>query len=223
MAEHFKGFTKETFQFFDGLENDNSKSYWEANHKTWEEHVKKPVELLVAELEPEFGPIRIFRPNRDIRFSKDKSPYKTWAGITTTDRAAGSIGWFFRIQSSGIRIAVGAMQLSSDQLVRFRNTIVDDKSGKEFEKMSQDLADMSLAVDSGWIPKLKRTPSGYPSDHPREELLHWKGAIVIKEFERADWMYGRKVFDKVHTVWTDASPLKQWLDKHVGTDKTSRT
>src|SRR4030081_427140 len=73
----FNGWPEDFQRFFIGLELDNSKRYFEANRRLYEKAVRGPMEALVASLEPEFGPGKVFRINRDIRFSADKSPYKT--------------------------------------------------------------------------------------------------------------------------------------------------
>lgn len=196
--------------------------YWEAHRGIWDTKIRPSIEALVAELEPEFGPIRTFRPNRDIRFSKDKSPYKTWAGITTSDRAQGGIGCFFKISAEGMRMAAGAMVLASDQLDQFRRAIVDDRAGAAFEKIKADLAKQSLIVGPGHDPILKQTPAGFPKDHPREAYLHWKGAIVIKEYEQAAWMQRPEAIDKILEVWRGAAPLKSWIDEHAGNSQRSK-
>src|SRR5438105_13122990 len=73
----FKGWPEDFQPFFIGLELDNSKKYFEANRRTYEESVKGPMVALIESLESDYGPGKVFRANRDIRFSKDKSPYKT--------------------------------------------------------------------------------------------------------------------------------------------------
>ena len=78
----FRGWGPEALEFFEGLEADNSKSYWQKNKSTYETKVLAPMQELLAELEPEWGEGRIFRPYRDIRFSADKSPYKTMMGAS---------------------------------------------------------------------------------------------------------------------------------------------
>src|SRR4051794_36356830 len=76
----FSGFAADAFAFYAGLEDDISKAYWTAHKKAYDEHVRDPMRALVAELQPEFGPGKLFRPNRDVRFSADKAPYKTHQG-----------------------------------------------------------------------------------------------------------------------------------------------
>lgn len=79
----FRGFAPELFTFFEGLAKDNSKSFWNAHRAEWEQYVRDPMRALLEDLAGEFGPLRMFRPNRDMRFSKDKSPYKLWVGATS--------------------------------------------------------------------------------------------------------------------------------------------
>jgi len=212
----FGGFSRELFTFLEGLEADNSKAYWDAHKATWEASVREPVEALMADLEPEFGPLRTFRPNRDVRFSKDKSPYKTWVGVTTSERSVGGIGCFLRIEAAGMRLASGSMVMAPDQLERFRASIDNAAAGAEFEKICRRLAAADLPVGPGRQPPLMRTPAGYPKDHPREEILRWKGAVVVKEYERAAWMHKPAAVDRIREVWSGAAPLTKWIDKYVG-------
>jgi len=215
-ATHFAGFPPALFTFLAGLEKDNSKSYWDAHKAIWEAEVHEPVQALMADLEPEFGPLRTFRPNRDVRFSKDKSPYKTWVGVTTSERAVGGIGYFLRIEAGAIRLACGSMVMATDQLERFRAAIANAATGADFDKLRARLARKGLTVGPGREDPLKRTPAGYPKDHPREEILRWKGAVVVKEFEQAAWMYKSGAAGKIREVWSGAAPLTNWITEHVG-------
>ncbi len=222
MTSRFAGFPRELFTFLEGLEADNSKSYWESHKDVWEESVQEPVQALMAELEPEYGPLRTFRPHRDTRFSKDKSPYKTWVGVTSSDRAVGGIGSFLRVEAAGIRLACGSMAMAPDQIERFRSAIVNAATGAEFDEIRSALAADDLEVGPGKMPTLKRTPTGYPKDHPREELLRWKGAVVVKEYDRAAWMHRPAVLETVREVWTGAAPLSDWIHANVGESDTPR-
>lgn len=221
--DDFDGFPPELFTFYEGLEKDNSKSYWDAHKKEWDEYVHTPTEQVMAELGPFFGPLRSFRPQRDTRFSADKTPYKEWVGVTSTPQAVGGVGYFLRVETCGIRVAAGAMVMASDQLDRFRAAIVHDIYGPEFEKIAEKLAAKSLPVCSGRVPELKRYPQGYNEDHPRSAFLRWKGAVVIREYDRAEWMHTREALDRIRKVWQAAVPLKEWIDQHVGLSaKTQR-
>src|ERR1700709_2764556 len=79
-AMGFAGFPEEMLTFYEGLEADNSKPYWSDHREQYEVAVATPMRALLDDLGPEFGEAKFFRPYRDVRFSKDKTPYKTHAG-----------------------------------------------------------------------------------------------------------------------------------------------
>lgn len=68
----------------------------------------------------------------------------------------------------------------------------------------------------GEQPPLKTSPPGYPKTHPQTELPRWKGAAVIKEYAKADWMSTPRAIDRVRAIWRGAEPLKEWMETHVG-------
>lgn len=215
-TEEFTGFPPELFRFLAGLEADNSKSYWDAHADVWATKIKAPVAALMAELDPEFGPLRTFRPNRDVRFAKDKSPYKTWVGITNTDRASGGVGVFMSATADGLTMAGGAMLLESDQLGRYREAVLSPAAGRKLDEIRRDLADHQLSIGPGDFPVYKRLPAGCPADHPRADLLRWKGAIVIERSAVASWVHTPQMADRVTEVWRATQPLLGWIQCHVG-------
>ena len=81
IAPGFQGFPEAALDFYDDLEVDNTKSFWKAHETVYQASVKTPMTALIAALEPEFGTGKVFRPFRDVRFAKDKTPYKTHQGI----------------------------------------------------------------------------------------------------------------------------------------------
>jgi uncharacterized protein (TIGR02453 family) len=216
----FRGFAPELFTFFEGLAKDNSKSFWNAHRAEWEQYVRDPMRALLEDLAGEFGPLRMFRPNRDMRFSKDKSPYKLWVGATSESRAVGGIGYYIEVSATRFVTGFGAMAMARDQLARFRTAIDDETSGRAFEKLHQTLASQSLPLSPGIEPPLKTAPRGYSSEHPRAEFLRWKGAAAVREYERATWMHTPEAHERVRTVWRGAAPLKAWLSTHVGPSET---
>src|SRR5260370_7299756 len=76
----FQGWPEAALDFFEGLELDNSKAYWTAHRTIYDDDVLAPMTQLTEALAPEFGDVKLFRPYRDIRFSADKSPYRTQIG-----------------------------------------------------------------------------------------------------------------------------------------------
>lgn len=211
----FQGLPRGLFEFFTELQADNSKAFWQANKGRWERDVRMPMRSLLAELSDEFGPLRMFRPNRDVRFSTDKSPYKLWTGATSEAQAVGGIGYYLEVSAKGIVTGFGAMLMAPDQLRRYRAAIDDEKSGAEFEEMVDALAARSLPVSPGAEDPLKTAPRGYSADHPRINHLRWKGAAVVQEWAQDDWMQSPEALEMIRGVWRGAEPLRTWLDTHV--------
>jgi len=204
----FKGWPPEAIEFYEGLEADNSKSYWMANRAVYETQVKGPMEELLAELAPEFGAGKVFRPNRDVRFSPDKSPYKTVMGAM-----AGDVG-YVQLSAKGLGVGSGMWMMASDQLERYRQAVADDGTGEELVGIVAEARRLELEVTGH--DTLKTAPRGYPKDHPRIELLRNKGLIAWKEWPAGAWLGTRKGKDRVIDFLHSARPLNAWLQARVG-------
>ena len=202
------GFPEEALVFYEGLEADNTKTYWHEHKADYEKLVRAPMQELLAELAPEFGEGKIFRPNRDVRFSADKSPYKTAIGATLMS------GGYVQLSSNGLSVGTGYYGMMPDQLERYRQAISDDKRGPQLEALVAKLRKAGLEVRGR--DELKTAPKGYPKDHPRIELLRYKGLIAWRQFPVAAWLGTKKAKDKVVEFLHTAHPLMEWLDKNVG-------
>lgn len=211
----FNGFPPEGTAFLHGLEADNSRAYFAANKAIYESTLKGPMEALLAELDPKFQPLRMFRINRDVRFAKDKSPYKTQVS-GTGEREGGSI-YYVQLSTAGLMAASGMYMLATDQLARFRNAIAADHSGKPFVELAERYNKRKgFRMNPGGDPPLKTSPRGFDKDHPRIEYLRWKGATVFCDFGSPGWLQTAKVKAKVEEAWNAIDPLNDWLDAHVG-------
>jgi len=207
-AVAFRGWPAEALDFYEGLEADNSKTYWTAHKTLYEEKVRAPMAELLAELEPEFGTGKIFRPNRDVRFSADKSPYKTTIAATLEQ------GGYIQLSAHGLAAGSGMYMMAPDQLERYRRAVADDAAGSELAKLVAEIERQRIEV--GGHETLKTIPKGYPRDHPRADLLRNKGLVAWKEWPVAAWLgtaaAKKRVVDFLHTT----SPLQDWLRRHVG-------
>lgn len=204
----FRGWPAEALEFYEHLEADNSRTFWTAHRAVYDEVVRAPMEALLARLEPEFGPGRIFRPNRDVRFSADKSPYKTHVGGYLEG------GGYVQLSADGLACGLGYYQLASDQLARYRAAVAEDVPGAELERVVAAVrAAGPQVVGRG---SLKTAPRGTPKDHPRIELLRHKGLIAWQEWEPAAWLGTAKAYDRVTGFLRAAAPLHEWLENHVG-------
>jgi uncharacterized protein (TIGR02453 family) len=178
----------------------------------YEECVRAPFEALMAELGGEFGAGKLFRPYRDVRFSANKSPYKTEQGAVLYHEG-GSV-YYMQLSADGFMAATGYYQMSKDQLARYRAAVASDETGPEIAKVVAKLT--SSGYDVGGHNNLKRSPPGYPADHPRVELLRFRGLTMGRFWEPADWMGTARAKQRIATVWRASKPLNGWLDKHVG-------
>jgi uncharacterized protein (TIGR02453 family) len=204
----FRGWPSEALEFYEGLEADNSKTYWTTHKPVYDEKVLAPMTALLAELEAEFGGGKIFRPYRDVRFSADKTPYKTAIAASLHG------GGYLQLSAEGLAAGSGMYWMANDQLARYREAVVDDKSGAA-------LVDLIARAEAKGIEisghdRLKRAPRGYPNDHPRADLLRNKGLIAWKSWPVAAWLgtaaAKRRVVDFLH----GSAPLNDWLASHVG-------
>jgi uncharacterized protein (TIGR02453 family) len=204
----FRGWKAEAIEFYEGLEADNSRTYWQAHKADYEALVQNPMQELLAELADEFGEGNIFRPYRDVRFSADKSPYKT-----NIAAMVGGIG-YVQFSADGLAAGSGYWMMASDQLDRYRRAVADDVTGPAVSAIAAKAAKGGTQVTAH--ESLKSAPRGYPKDHPRIELLRLKGLITWREWPVAAWMGTAKAKDRVVGFLRDSAPLRAWLDDHVG-------
>jgi uncharacterized protein (TIGR02453 family) len=203
----FHGWKAEALEFFEGLEADNSKAYWQRNKDVYETLVRAPMEELLAELEPEFGDGRLFRPYRDVRFSRDRSPYKT--------NIAAMIGeGYVQLSTQGLGAGCGMWEMAPDQLERYRARVADDASGGELTRLVADAKSAGIEIMGHGM--LKTAPRGYPKDHPRVELLRYKGIATWREWPAGAWLGTRRARDKVVGFLRLSRPLEGWLSANVG-------
>lgn len=207
----FGGFPPESLGFYERLAADNSRAFWQANRKTYDESVREPMEQLCARLENDYGPFHLFRPYNDMRFSKNRPPYKTHQGAYS--ESEGGAGYYVQISAEGLMCGAGYYGMAKDQLQRFRAAVDADAAGAEIDEITTRLA---RRFRIGAIDELKTAPRGYPKDHPRIELLRRKGLMASKDFGAPTWLESRRAATEVAQAWQAMRPLCDWLDAHVG-------
>jgi len=203
----FTGWPVEAVEFYEGLEDDNTKAYWQEHKPVYDRCVKAPMEALLAELADDFGAGRIFRPNRDVRFSADKTPYKT-------NCAAQLPGGYVSFSAEGLFVGAGLYMPSPEQLGRLREAVAAERSGKQLAAIVAALRTGGYEVSAH--ETLKTAPKGYPVDHPRIELLRLKGVVMSRSWPVGAWLGTKKAKDRVVGCLTDARPLTAWLERAVG-------
>jgi uncharacterized protein (TIGR02453 family) len=209
----FEGFPDEGLVFYEGLEADNSKTYWTRNKGDYDAYVRKPLLAMLEELEQEFGAAKVFRPYRDVRFSNDKTPYKTHQGAVVVPEGRGAGAWYVQISADGLHVAGGAWRLESDQVDRFRRAVADDVQGPRLEQEVDRLAAAGFEIRGD---RLIRVPSGYAADAPRVELLKHKALHAARSWEPTDWLHERRALEEVRSAWRELQTLNVWLADNVG-------
>ncbi|NMM25246.1 MAG: DUF2461 domain-containing protein [Phycicoccus sp.] len=211
----FSGWTDAALDFYEGLEVDNSRAYWQSHKQVYDEAVREPMEALLAELCDEFGDAKMFRPHRDVRFSADKTPYKTHAGATFANHG------YVQVSASGLAVASGTYVFATDQLARYRRAVALDPTGEALVKIVDDVGRAGLRITAA--STLKTAPRGYPKDHPRVELLRMKGLVTWQDWPVEPWLATAAAKDKVVTALRASVPLVQWLSFHVGASELERS
>jgi uncharacterized protein (TIGR02453 family) len=207
----FSGLPVEGIEFYEALAADNSRSFWQANKLRYDSFVKQPMVELTDALE-EFGPFHMFRPYNDVRFSKNKPPYKTAQGAY--GESEGGTGHYAQFSADGLMVGAGYYAMAKDQLVRFRHAIDGDSTGAELVDLVAAAKRKKYTISA--IDELKTAPRGYPRDHPRIELLRLKGLIAVKEFGAPKWIHTPGAAKRIRETWTGVADLCAWLDAHVG-------
>ena len=211
VAGTFRGWTGDFQGFFFGLQMNNSKAYFDAHRRKYEEEVKAPMQALLADLEPEFGQAKLSRPNRDIRFAADKSPYKT--NIYADARGGGYVA----LDAKGLTAAGGRYMVEPPQLARYRLAVAADRSGKELAAIVASLRKKGYEIGG---QELKRVPPPYPQDHARGDLLRHKRLIYWKRWDVEPWIATPQVREKVAKAWRDGADLNAWLARYMDGEPT---
>ncbi|MGV9826304.1 MULTISPECIES: DUF2461 domain-containing protein [unclassified Gordonia (in: high G+C Gram-positive bacteria)] len=205
----FEGFPEAALDFYDDLEMDNSKVFWEAHKEVYRNAVAAPMRELTAALADDFGEAKMFRPYRDVRFSHDKSPYKTHQGAYVA--VAPATGYYIQIGAAGVRVGAGFYEASAARLAAIRGAIDQNRSGRELERALDDL------TSHGWElggDRLKTAPRGWDTGHPRIELLRHKTLTVMRDYGFDSVIHSSELVDRVRSDWTETRPLIDWIIRH---------
>jgi uncharacterized protein (TIGR02453 family) len=196
-------FPDEAFDFYEGLVADNSKTYWLAQKEVYERSVRRPMQELLEKLAPKFDTDRVsmFRPYRDVRFSKDKSPYKTHqGGLLEVDP---SCGYYLQVDAEGVRVAAGFWARERAQTARFRAAVDSDLTGPELVRIVTRLEKAGFEIGG---EQVRTHPRGVSPDHPRLQLMR-------REFVTAGRNYAPDEVSAatVEKAWRTMSPLVDWV------------
>jgi uncharacterized protein (TIGR02453 family) len=213
--EAFGGFPRAAFEWFAGLERDNSKRWFEAHRETYDRNVRGQLESMLEELTADFdGRVKMFRQHRDIRFSKDKSPYKTATYGLIIDRPGSDAGLYAQLTAAGLFAGSGYHTFSPDQLDRYRERAAG-RAGANLERILDELAGEAFTLIGD---ELKTVPRGYDRDHPRARVLRRRAVAAGRRLRaaRGRGISRDRALAHVRTTWQRLGPMNAWLDRNVG-------
>jgi uncharacterized protein (TIGR02453 family) len=201
----FKGFPEAALDFYDDLEADNSRSFWTAHADVYETCVRTPMRELADALSEDFGEVKMFRPHRDVRFSKDKSPYKTYQDMFVPVGPA--LGWYMRISAPGVLVGAGFYDAAAEKLRALREVIAGPR-GTELETLLAPLTSAGFQIGGDTVATV---PRGYEKEHPRIALLRHKSLHVSRSYGFEPVIHSPQLLDAVRSDWTVFRPLVEWL------------
>lgn len=234
MSESFRGFPPKALTFLRGLTKNNRKDWFEAHRDDYEDALRTPMKQLIEEVDvrlADFAPEIVgspkksmFRIHRDVRFSNDKSPYKTNAACwfyhgdagsgVGGDAAHGGAGFYFHMEPSGSFCGGGIWMPPRPALARIRQSLADDQEGFEDIVLSRAFKRRFGAL-SEEAPRLSRMPRGFDADHKAGAWLRYQSFTAGCELKVTD-IQSAKLPDVLAKQYAAMTPFVRWLNTTLG-------
>lgn len=217
-------FSKETYSFFRGLKRHNHKPWFRENEERYQEHVRAPTVALIEKLPKSLGKVFphltinrrcISRINRDIRFSENKAPYKTFVALVFQDSKVtiakeSGLSLYFGFDPTGFTYGTGMYVFEKSLREKFRRAVVHPKQGQEFSKIISKLKKAGFQIEG---KALKKTPPGFDPDHPNAEYLQYNGFYVSKEIDPHSAFFTSKNDVWMTGLFLPLKDLYEWMKK----------
>ncbi len=230
-AATFRGFADSSGRFFEELTLHNDRGWFEEHREEYQQGWFLPMQALFAEVRGRLSrvypggaiaPPKVFRIHRDVRFSKDKTPYKTHiGGLLTLSAAAGGrsqvevpAALYFHVSHTELFAAAGLYGMDPATLATHRKALLDPRRGKELERILAPLRRKGFAIEAR--ESLKRPPPGVDPEHPRVELLRMKGLIAVSPELPRKLLGSERLVDRLVEVASACAPLNRWLLRICG-------
>ena len=224
----FSGFPKEGLTFLKQLGANNDREWFEEHRAVWDDQIVPAMLGLCGALQERLKDVMpnlvlqpriggsLYRLNRDIRFSKDKSPYKTHAAAILWDGPDKHLspGLYLHVSAEQVIFGGGIWVFEEEGLIdRFRKRVAAERSG---ERLQEALAHAKKAgLEPGAHKKLHKTPRGVSPEHPRAELLKLKGLTVTRSQKAGVWVHTGELLDRAETAARGYAPVHTWLRQEL--------
>jgi uncharacterized protein (TIGR02453 family) len=223
-SDVFAGFSRQTPAFFAELAKNNTKLWFDEHRDDFQSFVMTPAQLFVEAMGSRLEALTpniiadprvnrsLFRLNRDVRFSNDKTPYKThlafWFWEGGRPRMENS-GFYFHIESDSIMTGSGLYFFPKPLLAAYRQSVVHPVHGRE-------LVEAIGAVRSKpgydvWGKHYKKVPAGFDPKHENSELLLYDGMTAFLEEPIPDALFSEKIVDYVYERFAQMAPIERWV------------
>jgi uncharacterized protein (TIGR02453 family) len=229
----FAGFPTAAFTFLKGLTDNNNREWFEARRDTYEQSLRVPMKELIEEMDARLATFApeitgtakgsMFRIHRDIRFSKNKSPYKTNAacwffhrdskGNVGQDAVHGGAGMYFHLEPRACFAGGGVWMPPSPVLKRVRAAL--DVGHEEFESIVKAKPFRKILGELSTEALLKRMPRGFDPEHPAGDWLRYQSFTAGAPLKQAD-VTSSALPDRLEEVFRTLTPLVRWLNKAMG-------
>lgn len=201
----FTGFPPDAFRFFATLAKNNNREWFQAHKDVYERACRAPMKALMAALDPPLGAGWLSRINNDMRFQKDRAPYKTRID-------AGVKGHYVSVGAHGMYVGTGLYKPEPAALRQLREAIAADVSGKKLQAIVTALRRKGYTVSTHELSA--GPPRGYAAAHPRIDLLKMKDIHAGRTFEPAV-LSTPKALAQVRKAMADLAPFSNWLKTYV--------
>jgi uncharacterized protein (TIGR02453 family) len=221
----FKGFSTELVNFFKDLGDHNSRQWFEAHREIYNDYVLQPAREFVVAMGQKLEKIApgikaipkinqsLFKIHRDIRFSKDKRPYKTQLGIWFWEGRAKRMecsGFYFHVEEDRLLLAAGVHCFSPEMLALYRDAVIDKSLSGQLEKAVKDVSGKGYSIGG---KHYKRVPRGFDSTHRNVEFLLHNGLYAMVEEKIPELFFSATVVDHSFSRFKNMLPLHSWLTK----------
>jgi uncharacterized protein (TIGR02453 family) len=227
----FSGFPPEALNFFAELAINNNKSWFEMHRSDYDNYVMAPSRDFVVALGERLRDLApnvmadprvnksIFRIYRDIRFSKDKTPYKThlalWFPVNTGGAKFDHPGYYFHLEPGNLMLGAGIHGFSKPLLKTYRDAVIDPNLGPSLAQAIAEVANQGYGVGE---KTYKRTPRGYDPDHKLAELLLYSGLTTGINLGIPTELFSAELVNYCYTHYQTMAPIVDWLENITGRD-----
>jgi len=211
MTTVFTGFGKDLIKYYIQLEENNNREWFHANRAMYDENVAIPLKKIAEDLSIDYGPVKIFRPYRNVRFWPDLPPLNEHASLTANAEA--NSAYYLRIDADGMLLGAGNWQPSKSQLTEFRMIAATNSGAQSIRSVLTKLHAHSFELSTE--NALKSAPRGYAKDDPNIDLLRLKSLSLSAHFSPGPWLYSSDFLNRVQAGWQSLTPWILWLRSNL--------